>query len=83
MVEIVYKFNEKSYRECLKGESIAIYNSNFLWSTNILYMYMETNSDHFIPLALCVRGNKKSICSSRTIPHGSGKVYRRYLPVIE
>ena len=40
-----------------------------------IYMYMDTNTDHFTPLALCVRGKKKcppvkkrqpSVCGTAT-----------------
>ena len=58
MIELVYKFDEKSYRRCLKSESIAKVRFKFLESTNIMYkIYMDTNTDHFTPLMLHVRGN--------------------------
>ena len=40
VVELVYKFNEKSTVNVLKGESI---------------IYMDANTDHITPLALRVR----------------------------
>ena len=36
MIELVYKFDEKSYCRCLKSESIAKVQFKFLESTNIL-----------------------------------------------
>ena len=62
VVELVYKFDEKSYCVCLVSRSLK-YDSNFFLSTNIHYVYtiiyyMDTTTDHFTPLALRVRGNK-------------------------
>ena len=52
MVELVYKFDEKSYCECLKGESIS--KVRFKYFSNI---YMDTRPDHLTLLALHVWGN--------------------------
>ena len=57
MVELVYKFNEKYYHKV---------RFKFFWHTNIpiskpvyIYIiYMDTNTDHIIPLAMHVRGKK-------------------------
>ena len=64
-VELVYKFDEKSYHECLKkvGRSLP-YDSNFFVQKCIyIYIYkcMYTNTNHFTPLELCVQGNNASI----------------------
>ena len=61
VVELVYKFDdEKSYRECLKGyvSRLLKYVSkkNFGPQTLYVYTYMDTNSNHFTPLVLRVRG---------------------------
>ena len=61
VLEPVYKFDEKSYRECLKGKSIAKVRFNFFLTTNIyIYIYQDTKTNHFTPLALHVRGNYDS-----------------------
>ena len=54
-----YKFDEKSYREC---ESIAKVRFKFFLVhkhiyIHTIYIYMDTNTNHFNPLTLCVRGN--------------------------
>ena len=53
MVELVYKFDEKSYRECL----IAKVRFKLFLSTNNIYI--DTNTDHFIPLMLRVRDKNR------------------------
>ena len=50
MVELVYKFDEKSY---CKGESIVKYDSKFFSSTHT-HIYMDTSPP---PLSLRVWGN--------------------------
>ena len=57
---LVYKFDKKSYLECLKGESIAKerFKEYFGPQTYIyIYIYIDTNTDHFTSLAL--RANKQ------------------------
>ena len=51
MLELVYKFDEKSYRE---GESIAKVRFNLFLSSNT---YMDPNTDHFtLPALHCTCG---------------------------
>ena len=55
MVELVYKLDEKSYRECLKGESIA--KVRFFVHKHI-YRHMDTSPDHITPCSrMHVQGN--------------------------
>ena len=54
MVELVYKFDKKSYCECLKKVSRSLKYSNIFF----VHKHMDTSPDHFTPLALRVRGNK-------------------------
>ena len=56
VVELVYKFDEKSYRECLKRWVDRSSTIQFFFCPQT-YSYMDTNTDHFTPLALHVRGN--------------------------
>ena len=68
VLDLVYKFDEKSH--C---ESIAKVQFKFFWSTNIpiyiyihmytcIYiLYMDTNTDHFTPLALYVQSLRKTV----------------------
>ena len=51
MVELVYKFDEKSYLRMFEKVSRSL--KIFFSSTNI---YMDTTTDHFTTLALRVRG---------------------------
>ena len=59
VVELVYKFDENSYRECLKKMSRSLnYDSKMFWSINIyIHIYVDTNTDHFTLLVLRVRCN--------------------------
>ena len=60
MVELVYNSTRSPTVNVRKGESIAKVRFNFFSSTNIriIIIYMDTNTDHFTPLALRVRGNE-------------------------
>ena len=49
MVELVYKFDEKSYCECLSR--------SLKYDSNIFFIYIYIITDHFTPLALRNRGN--------------------------
>ena len=63
MVELVYKFDEKSYCECLKGESISKVCFKYFFvhkHNNIIILYVDTTTDNFTPLALRVRVNNDS-----------------------
>ena len=55
VIELVYKFDGKSYHESLKKVSrLLMYDSNiFIHKTH----YLDTNIDHSIPIALRVLGN--------------------------
>ena len=60
VVELVYKFDEKSCCECLKGESIAEVQFNFFWSSNIMYIPSKYIQGHqhrslYPACAACVR----------------------------
>ena len=55
MVELVYKFDEKSYHKCLKRLKYEPKIS--FGSQTYIHIYMDTNTDHFTPLALRVWGN--------------------------
>ena len=58
MVQIVNKFYEKSYHECLKRS--LKYDSICFGPTNIYnYIYIDTNTDHFPLLTLHMRGRKR------------------------
>ena len=88
VVELVYKFDEKSYCEC---ESIAK-----VWFKNCFgpqtYTYIHGHHiDHFTPLALRVRGNKykyvnkqnnqktdKTTTNKQTKQNINNKVYVQY-----
>ena len=60
VIELVYKFDKKSYHKCLKGESISKVRFNFFLSTYILYIYMDTSPDNITPCSrMHMRGNKK------------------------
>ena len=48
VVELVYKFDEKSYCKCLKGESISKVRFKIFFRPQT---YMDTTTDHFTPLA--------------------------------
>ena len=67
MVELVYEFDEKSYCECLKLRMFEKVTRPLKYASKIVLVhkhtsynsiYMDTNTDHFIPLVLRVRGNK-------------------------
>ena len=59
VVELVYKFDEKSYCECLNGESISKVRFKYFF----VHKHMDTTTDHFTPLELRVRGKKEyTIC---------------------
>ena len=60
MIELVYRFDGKSYRECLKCELIAKVRFNNVLDHKHTHIYTDTNTDHFTPLALRVQGNKES-----------------------
>ena len=60
MVELVYKLDEKSYRECLIGESIAKVRFNCF---DPQYIYMDINTDHFTRCACGVK-----ICTYHSKP---------------
>ena len=55
VMEKAVKLGKKSYHECFEKVSRSLkYDSNFFWSTNIYiytYICMDTNTDHFTPLA--------------------------------
>ena len=56
MVELVYKLDEKSYRESLKSESIVKVRLKFIfWSTNIKTIHMDTNPIT-LPCSRCACG---------------------------
>ena len=54
MVELVYKFDEKLYRECLKGESIAKVRLNFFLVHKHIYIYIWTPTPITFTTALTV-----------------------------
>ena len=58
MIELVYKFDENSYCVSSKGKSIAkVRFKLFLDHKHInIYIYMDTNPNHFTLLALRVWG---------------------------
>ena len=70
MVELVYKFVEKSYHESLKNESIVRVRFKFFFGPQTYvytYIYIyghQHRSDHFTLLALRVRGNYKHCSQS-------------------
>ena len=58
VVELVYKFDEKSYRECEKvSRSLKYVRFKIIFVHKHIYIYMDTNTDHFTPLVLHVRVN--------------------------
>ena len=58
---------KKSYREYMKRWSRLLkYDSNFFLVHKHINMYMDTNTDYFIPLALCV-WNTKMFYYARTM----------------
>ena len=59
VVELVYKFDEKSTASVKLTDKVRF--KKFYVHKHV---YMDTNTDHFIPLALRVRGK---ICSSTTM----------------
>ena len=62
MVDLVYKFDEKSYRKCLKRLVDCLSTIHiFLCVHKHIYKYTYINGhqhDHFTPLVLHVQGNK-------------------------
>ena len=55
VVELVYKFNELSYHECLKSELIAKVRFEIFFCPRT-YIYTQQPRSHIPPLALRVRG---------------------------
>ena len=56
MVELVYKFDEKFCHECELISKARF--KFFLVHKYYIYIYIDTNIDHFTPLTLRVLGNK-------------------------
>ena len=58
MVELVYKFDEKSFRECLNRYRSLKYDSRFFWSINIIIHNERCHPDYI----------------NFTVKHGGGKL---------
>ena len=81
VVELVYKFDEKSYRECLKGESIAKVRFNFFCPQIYLYthIYIWTPTPITLPCLRCACGVKIHFISGRNWG-GGGRENEDFLP---
>ena len=57
-MEILDLLNEESVSTFEKVSRSLKYDSNIFFDHRYIYIYMDTTTDHFTPLALHVRGNK-------------------------
>ena len=61
-VELVYKFDEKSYCECLKGESISKVRFKYFFHPQThIYIYIWTPQPITLPRSRCACGVTKEI----------------------